>query len=80
VVLGGTPTEGGLFEAGKILEKIRKLELKIASGETLSASIGLACRVPGASSDCANERTLVALADAALYKAKTSGRNRIETK
>jgi diguanylate cyclase (GGDEF)-like protein len=77
VVLGDTPVEGGLLVANRIMHKIRDLGLKIPAGEAVTVSIGLACGVPG-TERCTDEEAFLRLADSALYKAKSGGRNRIE--
>lgn len=77
VVLGDTPLEGGLLVANRIINKIRDLGLQISAGEAVTASIGLACGVPGMDR-CTDEEAFMRQADSALYKAKAGGRNRIE--
>lgn len=77
VVLGDTPVEGGLLVAHRIMNKIRDLGLKIPVSEAVTASIGLACGVPG-TERCTDEEAFLRQADSALYKAKSGGRNRIE--
>ena len=77
VVLGDTPMEGALLVANRIMTKIRDLGMQLAAGEAVTASIGLACGIPGMD-DFSDEAALLRLADSALYKAKSGGRNRIE--
>jgi len=77
LVLGETPLQGGQHVAAAVLEKIRALGLKTTAGKSITASIGLACRMPGAAEDCADGMALVALADNALYAAKAQGKNRL---
>lgn len=77
VILGDTPMEGGLLVANKIMNKIRELGLTISTCEAVTASIGLACGIPGMN-DFTDEVALLRLADSALYKAKSGGRGRIE--
>ena len=77
VVLGDTPMEGALLVANRIVAKIRDLGMQLATGEAVTVSIGLACGIPGMN-DFSDEAALLRLADSALYKAKSGGRNRIE--
>jgi diguanylate cyclase (GGDEF)-like protein len=77
VVLGDTPMEGALLVANRIMTKIRDLGMKISTGKAVTASIGLACGIPGLN-NCTDEAAFIRLADSALYKAKSDGRNRIE--
>lgn len=77
VVLGDTPLEGALLVANRIMTKIRDLGLQLSTGEAVTASIGLACGIPGMH-DFSDEAAAIRLADSALYKAKSDGRNRIE--
>jgi PleD family two-component response regulator len=51
--------------------------MKLSTGDAVTASIGLACGIPGMH-DFSDEAALLRLADSALYKAKSGGRNRIE--
>jgi diguanylate cyclase (GGDEF)-like protein len=70
---------GVLMEAASVAERVRAafeaagVEI---DGQPIGAtvSVGAACGAPGADID-----TLLARADAALYKAKANGRNRVET-
>lgn len=80
VILGATPRKGGEHVAREILESIRRLNLKTGTGETVTVSIGMACRASGRHADCADETALVALADAALYEAKSQGKDCINIK
>jgi diguanylate cyclase (GGDEF)-like protein len=70
---------GVLTEAAMVAERVRNA-FEIAGAEIdgqaigATVSIGAACGAPGADID-----TLLARADTALYRAKTSGRNRVET-
>jgi PleD family two-component response regulator len=59
------------------MTKIRDLGLQLSTREAVTASIGLACGVPGMN-DFSDEAALLRQADSALYKAKSGGRDRIE--
>lgn len=78
LVLGDTDEAGGRVMAGRILQGMGELDLKVTRGMSVGASIGLGCRIPGVSTDCADTQRLIALADAALYRAKASGGCRFE--
>jgi len=75
VVLPGT----GVREAGEIAERIRRdvesLGVRHPLGGSVTVSIGVASAVPGILSEA---RSLVDMADRALYRAKRKGRNRVE--
>jgi diguanylate cyclase (GGDEF)-like protein len=69
---------GTLAEAAIAAERMRKAVAVATSGGEghgipMTVSIGVACGSPNASID-----TLIARADAALYRAKANGRNRVE--
>lgn len=70
VVLSGTAADGATIAA----ERIRSAIEQLTGGPRLTVSIGVAC-YPGDGPDASS---MVAAADAALYRAKTGGRNRVE--
>jgi len=78
VVLPGTAASGALDIAESIRRAIMTTSYSeiIADGPEITVSIGVASTVPMAGGGAA---TLVHGADAALYHAKHSGRNRVET-
>lgn len=76
VVLPGTDLEGAFNLAERVRAGIADLRLPLAGdGGVLevTASLGVAATAPG---DQADPRQLIAAADAALYKAKRSGKNK----
>jgi diguanylate cyclase (GGDEF)-like protein len=77
VVLPQTDSEGAALLAERMREAIERLRVpRVGGGESLrvTASFGVAA-VPESAAD---EEELVAAADAALYRAKRSGKNRVE--
>ncbi|MDJ0720744.1 MAG: response regulator [Desulfobacterales bacterium] len=77
VVLPYSDAKGARVVARRILIALRKLNLENASGApigTITASIGIAA----CPDDAQDARTLIQQADAMLYQAKQSGKNRIE--
>lgn len=76
VILPGTTPEGAKIVAEKIRQAIENLKLPHESSDTkfVSVSIGCASTVAAQSGDSA---LLLAAADAALYRSKHSGRNRV---
>lgn len=69
-----TDLDGGQIAAERLRQAIAELVIDTPSGRVpVTASLGLASLQPGDSLD-----TLVARADAAMYLAKTSGRNRVQ--
>jgi len=77
VLLPETNAAGSCFVAQRILEAIRNLSIPhAASGVAphVTVSLGVACLTASVDAD---SRTLVQLADEALYGAKTAGRNRM---
>jgi diguanylate cyclase (GGDEF)-like protein len=75
VILTGTHVEGANAVARRILEGVAELALAHVGGEggRVTLSIGVATLLPSSGQAPGN---LIAAADAALYKAKKSGRNR----
>jgi len=74
IVLPETDADGALIACDRLRQAIADAVLEIETGETLSVTLsaGVAQMVPQ------DERTqLIARADAALYDAKTSGRDRV---
>jgi diguanylate cyclase (GGDEF)-like protein len=77
VALPGTDLEGAYLFAERVRRSIESLDLPLLEGEgslRVTASFGAAA-LP-ADHDKADKDTLVAAADAALYRAKRSGKNR----
>ncbi len=75
VVLPETTADGALHVAENIRRAVEQLRLPVAAGEEtqISVSIGVAILVP---EEGHASQDLIALADQALYLAKSSGRNR----
>jgi diguanylate cyclase (GGDEF)-like protein len=77
VALPGTDLEGAYLFAERVRRSIESLELPLIDGEgslRVTASFGAAALPPD--QEKADKDTLVAAADAALYRAKRSGKNR----
>ena len=77
VVLPQTEIEGAMHLAERMRAAIESLRIPRLDGEgdlTITASFGVAS-VPSSASD---KRSLIATADAALYRAKRAGKNRVE--
>jgi diguanylate cyclase (GGDEF)-like protein len=72
LLLPGTSNEDAIIIAERIREEVAKLEVP-GCPRQITASLGIASWIKGESPD-----ELVARADAALYNAKHSGRNRVE--
>jgi diguanylate cyclase (GGDEF)-like protein len=75
VVVPGTDLEGTFNLAERVRERIAALNIPRVDGEgtiTITASCGVAAVPPSG----ADERTLLAAADAALYEAKRTGKNK----
>jgi diguanylate cyclase (GGDEF)-like protein len=75
VVVPGTDLEGTFNFAERMRERIGELRIPRIDGQgmiTITTSCGVAAVPPGA----ADERTILAAADAALYEAKRTGRNK----
>jgi len=76
VILPNTHAKGAIYLAKRILINVRQLQMpheKSTISDRVTISLGVATLIP------TNEATpdnLIALADAALYQAKSSGRNR----
>jgi diguanylate cyclase (GGDEF)-like protein len=80
IVLPETNLEGAQRLAEKIRERIQELEIAVDTGEPLevTVSIGVAGRAEVRGDGRTRARPLLQAADAALYKAKRNGRNRVE--
>ena len=77
VLLPDTDAVGSCFVAQRVLEAIRNLRIPhTASGVAphITVSLGVACLTASVDAD---PRTLIQLADEALYEAKKAGRNRL---
>jgi diguanylate cyclase (GGDEF)-like protein len=76
VVLPGTDLEGAYNLAERVRSGIEELRMPLVNGDgvlTVTASMGVAACAPGADVE---PRSLIAAADAALYEAKRSGKNK----
>lgn len=78
VLLPNTPTTGAREVAQQILDSLRALDIVTFDGHRipLTASIGIATALPRPGDE---PTALMRAADAALYRAKHGGRNRVET-
>ncbi len=78
VILPNTGMDGAMIVASRILESVAALAIPHSASEIghVSLSIGVATVVPGLNE---HSDTLIKVADAALYKAKHAGRNRVVT-
>ena len=77
VVLPQTDLDGAALLAERMRAKIAALEIKRLDGNgvmKITASFGVAS-IPGSAND---RKSLIAAADAALYRAKHGGKNRVE--
>ncbi len=76
VVLPGTESEGALHLAERMREGVERLRIPLGDDEYLrvTASFGVAAMPESA----AGKAGLIAAADAALYRAKRGGKNRVE--
>ena len=78
LALPGTPTEAAVQVAERVRRRIESTKMDGEEGEepiTVTASFGVAT-MP---SDATDPRSLISAADAALYRAKRSGKNRVLT-
>lgn len=77
IILPETRIEGAAAIAQAIRAKVERSELALDHGAAVrvTVSVGVACVVPSGKME---KDDLFVLADAALYKAKSSGRNRVE--
>jgi diguanylate cyclase (GGDEF)-like protein len=73
IVLPETATEGAIAAAEAVRASIRELGIEFKK-DTLTVSVGCATIVPA---DGSNPAALIAAADAALYAAKSAGRDRV---
>lgn len=76
IMLPETAIDGGITAANRIRKAILAQEVCCADGSLLpsiTVSIGIACLL-----DCEDASSVLARADAALYRAKANGRNRVE--
>jgi diguanylate cyclase (GGDEF)-like protein len=77
VVLPETDSEGAALLAERMREAVERLRVSAASGNgklSITASFGVAS-IPASAAD---RGSLIAAADAALYRAKRGGKNRVE--
>ena len=74
VVMPEAGAEAAIVVGNRLVEAVRSVTIRQAAGWQVTVSIGAATWLPGAGT--ANASELVALADAALYEAKSAGKNR----
>lgn len=74
LVLRDTDAEGASLVARKVIDRVAALELCLADGVNVGASVGVVTRIPEQSTDCDGPLRMLELADSALYQAKQSGR------
>ncbi len=73
LVLRDTDDEGARLVAQQVIEGVAALNVSSSDGVRVGTSIGLVTRVPGQAEDCIDPRTLLRLADDALYQVKGAG-------
>ncbi|NEQ55162.1 MAG: GGDEF domain-containing protein, partial [Leptolyngbya sp. SIO3F4] len=79
IILPQTPIEGAVLVAENIRQHIKQLQIPhetSTTGNIVTLSFGVVCGTP---SQELSIQTLIALADKALYQAKSRGRDRIAT-
>jgi len=79
ILLPETPTDGGIQIAQRVMDAVRALKIEhknSAAAPYVTVSIGVASIIPDTHT---NEHTLLDAADKNLYRAKESGRNRVES-
>lgn len=74
VVMPDTPESSAMAVADRLRSTVAATEMSVAGGETFSVTISIGCAMR---SDVGFEQ-LIERADAALYRAKNAGRNRVE--
>jgi diguanylate cyclase (GGDEF)-like protein len=74
IILPQTAEEGALAVADRLREAIAQHAFPLAAAGVITISLGVACYPP----DGATSSQLIAAADRALYRAKRTGRNRVE--
>jgi diguanylate cyclase (GGDEF)-like protein len=78
VVLAQTDLEGGLRAAERMRSGIEALRIPRVDGHADTISVTASFGVASVLGGTGDKRSLIAAADAALYRAKRSGKNRVE--
>jgi len=82
ILLPNTSLEGARELAGRLRDRVASLEIELRNGRVpVAASFGIAAMGvhPLGATSVENWERILERADAALYRAKASGRNRVES-